>query len=391
MLTPSHPVSLGRLHAERPIMLAQARMLDYSRSFSAHYRPALHDGPGGRITPMRSLSRRKFMQTTSAAASGVAAFGILTRPGDAAEFTFKYANNLVLTHPVNLRLKEAVDKIREQSSGRMEVQIFPNSQLGGDTDVLSQLRTGAIQMFNLSGLILAIYVPLASINGVGFAFKDYGQVWPAMDGALGALIREAIGKAGLTAFDKMWDNGYRQITSSTHPINGPDDLKGFKIRVPVSPLWTSMFKALGAAPTGINFNEVYSALQTKVVEGQENPLALIELAKLYEVQKYVSLTNHMWDGFWTLANTQAWSGLPKDLQEIVARNVNAAAVAEREDIRKLSESVQTELTRKGMVFNTTDAEKFRAALRAAGFYAEWKGKYGAQAWAVLEKQVGTLG
>src|SRR5690242_18973709 len=96
-------------------------------------------------------------------------------------------------------------------------------------------------------------------------------------------------------------------------------------------------------------------------------------------------------GFWTLANTQAWTALPKDLQETVARNVNAAAVAEREDVRKLCESVQTELTRKGMVFNTTDAEKFRAALRDAGLYKEWKYKYGAQAWAVLEKQVGTLG
>lgn len=340
---------------------------------------------------MRTLSRRKFMRTATAAASGVAAFGILTRPGDAAEFTFKYANNVVTAHPINVRLREAVDKIKEESSGRMELQIFPNSQLGGDTDVLSQLRTGAIQMFNLSGLILATYVPLASINGIGFAFKDYGQVWPAMDGALGALIRDAIGKAGLTALDRMWDNGYRQITSSTHPINGPDDLKGFKIRVPVSPLWTSMFKALGASPTGINFNEVYSALQTKVVEGQENPLTLIELSKLYEVQKYVSLTNHMWDGFWTLANTQAWTGLPKDLQEIVARNVNGAALKERDDIRKLNDSVQAGLTQKGMVFNTADADKFRAALRAAGFYSEWKGKYGAQAWAVLESQVGALG
>ena len=340
---------------------------------------------------MRTLSRRKFMRTATAAASSVAAFGILTRPGNAAEFTFKYANNVVAAHPINVRLREAVDKIKEESSGRMDLQIFPNSQLGGDTDVLSQLRTGAIQMFNLSGLILATYVPLASINGIGFAFKDYGQVWPAMDGALGALIRDAIGKAGLTALDRMWDNGYRQITSSTHPINGPDDLKGFKIRVPVSPLWTSMFKALGASPTGINFNEVYSALQTKVVEGQENPLTLIELSKLYEVQKYVSLTNHMWDGFWTLANTQAWTGLPKDLQEIVARNVNAAALNERDDIRRLNDSVQAELAQKGMVFNTADADKFRAALRAAGFYSEWKGKYGAQAWAVLESQVGALG
>jgi tripartite ATP-independent transporter DctP family solute receptor len=291
---------------------------------------------------------------------------------------------------MNVRLREAVEKIKEESAGRMELQLFPNSQLGGDTDMLSQLRTGAIQMFNLSGLILATYVPITSINGIGFAFKDYAQVWEAMDGPLGAHIRGAVDKAGLYAFDNMWDNGYRQVTSSTHPINTPDDLKGYKIRVPVSPLWTSMFKALGASPTGININEVYSALQTKIVEGQENPLSLINLFKFYEVQKYVSLTNHMWDGFWTLANAKAWADLPKDLQQIVARNINAAALKEREDVRNLNESLQGELTQKGMTFNTTEADKFRATLRAAGFYAEWKEKYGAEAWAVLEKQVGGL-
>ena len=339
---------------------------------------------------MRTMTRRTLLHTTGAAA-GVATFGILTRRGDAAEFVFRYANNNVVAHPMNVRLREAVERIKQESGGRMEIQLFPNSQLGGDTDMLSQLRTGAIQMFNLSGLILATYVPVAAINGVGFAFKDYGQVWPAMDGALGALIRDAIGKAGLVALDNMWDNGYRQSTSSTHPINAPDDLRGFKIRVPVSPLWTSMFKALGASPAGINFNEVYSSLQTKVVEGQENPLSLIEIAKLYEVQKYVSLTNHMWDGFWTLANGAAWNGLPKNFQEIVAKNVNAAARNEREDIAKLNETVQASLTQKGMVFNKTDAEKFRTALRDAGFYKEWKEKFGAQAWGVLEKQVGALG
>jgi len=339
---------------------------------------------------MSSMTRRKFMRTTSAAASGVALFGILTRRGDAAEFVYRYANNNVIAHPMNIRLREAVDKIKEESGGRMEIQLFPNSQLGGDSDMLSQLRTGAIQIFNLSGLILATYVPVASINGIGFAFKDYGQVWPAMDGALGAFVRSAIAKAGLHAFDNMWDNGYRQITSSTHPINTPDDIKGFKIRVPVSPLWTSMFKALGASPTSININEVYSALQTKIVEGQENPLSLINLFKFYEVQKYVSFTNHMWDGFWTLANAKAWADLPKDLQEIVARNINGAALKEREDVRQLNDSLQDDLTQKGMVFNKTDAEKFRATLRASGFYAEWKDKYGAEAWAVLEKQVGSL-
>src|ERR1017187_6900883 len=175
---------------------------------------------------MSSMTRRKFMRTTSAVAGGLAVFGILTRRGDAAEFVYRYANNNVTAHPMNIRLREAVDKIKEESGGRMEIQLFPNSQLGGDSDMLSQLRTGAIQMFNLSGLILATYVPVASINGIGFAFKDYSQVWPAMDGALGAFVGSAVAKAGLHSFNNMWDNGYRQIPSSTHPINTPDDIKG---------------------------------------------------------------------------------------------------------------------------------------------------------------------
>jgi tripartite ATP-independent transporter DctP family solute receptor len=339
---------------------------------------------------MRSINRRKLLQAGTAAAGGIAALGILTRRGDAAEFTWRYANNNVVQHPMNVRLREAVERIREQSGGRVDIQVFPNSQLGGDTDMLSQLRTGAIQMFNLSGLILSTFVPLASINGIGFAFKDYDQVWGAMDGALGAFIRAAIAKSGLYAFGSMWDNGYRQITSSTHPVNTPDDLKGFKIRVPVSPLWTSMFKGFGAAPASINISEAYSAMQTRIVEGQENPLALIDLYKFYEVQKFVSVTNHMWDGFWTLANGRIWGALPKDLQDIVERNLNAAAKQERDDVRALNASLQGALTQKGMVFNSTDPEKFRTALRTAGFYAEWKEKYGAQAWAVLESQVGAL-
>jgi len=336
---------------------------------------------------MRTISRRRLLRTGTAAA----AVGILTRRGDAAEFSWRYANNNVVQHPMNVRLREAVERIREQSSGRMDIQIFPNSQLGGDTDMLSQLRTGAIQLFNLSGLILSVFVPLASINGLGFAFKDYDQVWSAMDGKLGELIRAAVAKSGLYAFAAMWDNGYRQVTSSTHPINAPEDLKGFKIRVPVSPLWTSMFKAFGASPASININEAYSAMQTRIVEGQENPLALIDLYKFYEVQKFVSLTNHMWDGFWTLANGRVWAGLPKDLQDIVERNLNAAAKLERADVAALNASLQGALAQKGMAFNATDADKFRAALRSAGFYAEWKQKYGAEAWAVLESQVGALG
>src|ERR1700739_3440738 len=253
-----------------------------------------------------------------------------------AQWAYKYANNLPETHPMNVRAREMAAAIKQETNGRFDLQIFPSSQLGSDTDTLSQLRSGVVEFFTLSGLILATLVPAASINGMGFAFPDYGTVWKTMDGDLGAYVRGEINKAGLEVMEKIWDNGFRQTTSSTKPITGPDDFKGFKIRVPVSPLWTSMFKAFEASPASINFSEVYSALQTKIVEGQENPLAIISTAKLYEVQKYCSITNHMWDGFWVLANKKAWQAVPTDMRAIVAKHINAAAVLERADTAKLN-------------------------------------------------------
>jgi tripartite ATP-independent transporter DctP family solute receptor len=317
-------------------------------------------------------------------------FAINSHPARAAEFSLKLANNSPLSHPQTIRQQQAIDRIKAATNGAVEIQLFPNNQLGSDTDMLSQLRSGAIDFFTLSGLILATLVPAASINGIGFAFKDYDTVWKAMDGKLGAYVRAEIDKRGLIAMDKMWDNGFRQITSSSHPIKQPADLKGFKIRVPVSPLWTSMFQALGASPISINFSEVYSALQTKIAEGQENPLTLIQIAKLYEVQKYVSMTSHMWDGFWMLGNKRSVSGLPPEAQTIVARELNKSAVEERADIAKLNGSVADDLKSKGLEFVEVDKPAFREALKNAGFYAEWKKKYGDEAWTILESEVGTL-
>jgi tripartite ATP-independent transporter DctP family solute receptor len=307
-----------------------------------------------------------------------------------AQWTYKYANNLPEAHPMNVRAREMAAAIKQETNGRFDLQIFPNSQLGSDTDTLSQIRSGGVEFFTLSGLILSTLVPAASINGMGFAFPDYETVWKAMDGDLGAYIRGQIAKANLIAMEKIWDNGFRQTTTSTKPVNSPDDFRGMKLRVPVSPLWTSMFKALDASPASINFNEVYSALQTKIVDGQENPLAIISTAKLYEVQKYCSLTNHMWDGFWFLANQRAWQSLPDDVRGIVAKHINAAGLKERDDVAKLNASLQQDLTAKGLVFNRPGPAPFRDKLRAAGFYTEWKGKYGDEAWSLLEKSVGQL-
>ena len=320
-------------------------------------------------------------------------FGIISRRALAArpKYRFKFAGNLPMTHPINVRVKEIVPKILEESGGQLEVRMFPNNQLGGDSDMLSQLRSGALEMFVLSGTnVLSTMAKQTALYGVGFAFKDYSQVWAALDGDLGAYLRGVIAKVNLHAFDKLWDIGFRQITSSTKPILTPEDLKGFKIRVPVSPLWGSLFQHLGAAPTSINFAEVYSALQTHIVDGQENPLSLILIAKLYEVQKHISITNHMWDGQFTLVNGRAWRSLPENLQEILARNFNAAAMREREDLAKVSQTAETELTKLGLEFHRTDPELFRAAISKAGYYRKWKATFGDEAWGMLEKYAGPL-
>jgi tripartite ATP-independent transporter DctP family solute receptor len=335
-----------------------------------------------------SRSRRQLIRATASAGALATIGAPLFAQGT--PLVFKWANNIPTTHPSNIRVREAAEAVKKESGGRVEIQIFPNNQLGGDTDMLSQVRSGAIDIFPLSGLILQTLVPLAGINGLAFAFKDYDTVWKAMDGDLGAFIREAIAKVNLHSFDRILDNGFRNITSSTKPINTADDLKGFKIRVPVSPLWTSMFKAFGAAPTGINFSEVYSALQTKVVEGQENPLAIIEIAKLFEVQKFLSMTGHMWDGQWVLANAKRWSALPPDVQALIAQHFKKAALAQRDDIRRLNNVLEAQLKTKGLLFNYPDIKPFREVLTKAGFYQDWKTKYGPEAIGKLEKYTGKL-
>jgi tripartite ATP-independent transporter DctP family solute receptor len=188
----------------------------------------------------------------------------------------------------------------------------------------------------------------------------------------------------------MWDNGFRQMTSSKGPVQTAKDMDGLKIRVPVSPLSISMFKGLGASPTSLQFSEVYSALQTKIVDAQENPLPIIQVAKLYEVQKNCSLSNHIWDGFWFIANGRMWESLPADLKTVVSTAINDAGVKQREDIKKLNETLQSDLAGKGLAFNKTNPDSFRAKLREAGFYSEWKGRFGDEAWGLLEQSVGKL-
>ena len=337
--------------------------------------------------PKIHLTRRQFL----ARASALPLFSILTHRADAAEFDLKYATGQDPTHPVNLRAKEALDRIREATSGRVNIRLFPANQLGSDTDLLAQVRYGAVEFFNLSSLILATFVPASGITSVGFAFKDYDDVWKAMDGDLGNYIRAQIAKTPIFTVSKIWDNGFRHVTSSSREIRSPVDLKGFKVRVPAAPPLTSLFQALDASPTPINFNETYTALQTKVVEGQENPLAIIATARLYEVQKSCSLTGHVWDGYWVLGNKRAFQKLPADVQQIITREIDRSATDQRADIAKLNGKLMTDLKAKGLDFITVSQDDFRKKLSGTSFYSQWKSKYGSAAWELLEKVSGKLG
>ena len=337
---------------------------------------------------MDMIGRRAIVTGVAAViGSGLAAPSVRAQ----APVKLKLGNDLPASHSVNVRLGEAIGAIGAETGGRLVIELFPNNQLGSDSDMLGQLRTGALEMATMPGTVLSTLIPATSLTGVGFAFTGYDTVWPAMDGSVGDYIRTAIAKTSLVPFERTWDNGFRQITSGTRQIRAPEDLRNFKIRIPVVPLWVSMFAAIGAAPTSIPLSEVYSALQTRIVDGQENPLALIDATKFWEVQKYCALTNHAWDGFWLLASRRVWGGIPGELQAVMQKHFNAAAVQQRGDSALASANVQKVLEGKGLVFNTTDTARFRQALANTNFYGEWKGKLGADAWNLLESAVGRIG
>ncbi len=336
---------------------------------------------------MRPMITRKHFLLGAAATAALAA-----RPAHAAaKFTIRVGVDVPNTHPIAAGLAAAGKAIGATTKGEVNVLVFPNSQLGDDTHMLANVRSGAMQMMSIGDNILATLVPSAAIDNIGFAFKNADMAWKALDGKVGDLVRADIDKAGLVPMPRIWDEGFRQTTSSTKPIQTAADLDGFKIRVPPSPISLAMFKALGASPVSINVAELYTALQTHVVDGQENPLGNIESHKFYQVQKYCSLTNHMWVGFWLVANKGFWTGLPADVQKVVAAAFDAEALKEREANEKLDASLGETLKQQGMTFNSPALPAFQQKLANAGFYKTWQEKLGAKLWSALEKYTGQLG
>jgi tripartite ATP-independent transporter DctP family solute receptor len=310
----------------------------------------------------------------------------------AADFTFVQYHNQTEDSSLHKRLVEMWAAINKETGGRVETQVFAlnNHIPGSDPQALKMLVAGDIHFFTLMGGILGSLIPPAEVQQVPFAFRTAAQAHAAIDGPLGAYLRDEMAAKGLHGFAVgAFDNGMRQITSVQRPIVVPADLNGMRMRVPAGQMIGDTFRAFGAEPVTTNSIDIYAALKSGKVDAQENPLALAELFKLYEVVKYISMTNHMWSGFNLMAHLPTWQKLPADIQGVIDRNVTKYVRLQRQDQQKMNDEMRGGLARRGMVFNEVDPAPFRTQL--AAFYATWKQRLGARTWSLLEASSGRLG
>ena len=276
--------------------------------------------------------------------------------------------------------------IKAESKGRLQITVFANSTLSSQASMLAQLRLGSIHFMNQAHSVYASIVPISQISSLGYAFSSEKLPLETMDGPLGAYIRRELEAKGIYAFEKSLVTGFREITSSIKPIRTADDFVGFKVRVIPAPIFVDLFKTLGASPLAIDANETYTALQTHLADGEETGLVGIEGFRYYEVQKYLSLTNHIWGGQWLSANLATWNALPADLQEIAKRNAVKYALLVRRDSYLMAGALTDKLHRQGLAVNVADTAGMRA--RLGPYYAHWKSEFGAAAWGLLEASVG---
>jgi TRAP-type transport system periplasmic protein len=284
-------------------------------------------------------------------------------------------------------------QVAQETDGRLQVAVYPqnNNIAGSDPAVLDMLASGELEFFTLMGGILGRKVPVAEIQGLPFAFTSHAQVHRANDGALGEYIGRECAAKGIYRFQYgLLENGFRQISMIDKPIRGADDLRGVRMRVPDGQMFRDVFTALEAQPVTVNIRELYEALKDRRVDGQENPLVILEVNKLYEVMKYVSTTNHMWSGFNLLANLKFWNSLPQEMREVVLRNVRKYVAMQRAYTDNLNRELEAKLASRGMTFNVADVSTFRKKL-GGGFYQRWKSEFGSTAWTLLERDVGKLG
>ena len=326
------------------------------------------------------LSRRH----VNVALAGGAALILTHGRARAADFALKHSHNLPEDSPLHKRAVQMWAAVKAETNGRVDVQIVHTD--GG----LDNLVKGDLAFTTLAGNGLASLLPAADVQATPYGFRNPGQVYRAMDGALGEYLRTELRAKSLYAIPGgCFENGMHQITCATKPIRNAADMQGLKIRVPGSPVYQDFFKTLGAQVFTMGLGATLAALKSGMVEAQDDPWDVVELFKFYEAQKYASITDHSWSGYNLLASLKIWQSLPTDAQRVIEANTRKFVALQRADTDKLNDELRHDLERRGMMFNAVDQASFRAVL--GSYYPRWKQHIGTRAWDFLEMSVGKLG
>lgn len=262
-------------------------------------------------------------------------------------------------HSVHITCQEFEKYVEQQTGGKVDVQIYPNAQLGGDRQMTEAVALGTLHICLPTTSALSAYNPKFAVMDMPFMFKSKEAAFKAVDGELGVKFNELVKPVGIRILGYN-DNGIRHISNKVRPINEPKDLKGIKMRVMENPVFIDLFKALGTNPTPMSFGELYTGLQQGTVDGQENGASLVYASKFYEVQKYYSLTGHLVSIVAIIVNDKFYEGLPADIKQVVNDGVKKYMVDMQRDMETKGESEYLKkLEEAGMKINTITPENYK--------------------------------
>lgn len=263
------------------------------------------------------------------------------------ERTIKFAFQNNKGHPQEMGAQKFAELVGAKSGGKIKVKLFPGGQLGGDVQTISAVQGGTIEMSVLNSGILQSLSREFAVFDFPFLFANPAEADAVTDGAFGKGLHAKLAEKNLIGLG-FWDLGFRNITNSKHPITKVEDIAGLKLRVIQSPIYVDMFSALGANPTPLAWPEVYSALEQKAVDGQENPNTTIRSAKLNEVQKHLAQTRHVYNPQSLIFSKKLWDKLSADEKKIIADAATEATTYERQVSRQQASEAIEELKKSGM-------------------------------------------
>ena len=279
------------------------------------------------------------------------------------------------SHPANIALEKAAAQILEKTEGRVDIKVFPSSQIGGAKEVLTGMTLGTHQMAFDGAGILSQWSPAMGVFEAPFLAKDFTHLERMIDSKKGReIVEEMRVQHGYRMLD-VWYYGTRHLTNNREAVNGVADMADMKVRVPEVRLSLSFMKALGATPTPMAFSELYLGLQTGVVDGQENPLPTINAAKFYEVQNHLALTGHLVQFVAPIVSEQAWTSLSESDQTVLIDVFTSAGNAYNQSIVDVEAELISALKDKGMKVTMPDRAAMAAAM--APVYAEFNAVWGA--------------